>query len=181
VTLANDQKTSETGGAAGAVDGIDARFFRNVLGKYPTGVCIITAQGEGSPVGMVVGSFTSVSLDPPLVAFLPDKRSTSWGEIRSRGHFCVNILADCHGDLCRKMTGPAGQRFDDVDYHLSPGRAPILESALAWIDCSIFAVHEAGDHFIVIGEVQAMNTHREGKPLLFFEGGYGAFLPLAKS
>lgn len=165
---------------AGSPDTIDARFFRNVLGKYPTGVCVITAQGDGPPVAMVVGSFTSVSLDPPLVAFLPDKRSASWAEIHARGHFCVNVLADGHGDLCRRMTGPAEQRFVGVDHHHSPGGAPIVDGALAWIDCSIYAVHEAGDHFIVIGEVRAMNTHREGNPLLFFEGGYGAFQPFPK-
>ncbi|MFM6931786.1 MAG: flavin reductase family protein, partial [Novosphingobium sp.] len=73
---------------------IDPAVFRRVLGNYPTGVTVVTAMGEdGQPIGMVVGTFTSVSLDPPLVGFLPDKRSSSWPQIEKAGHFCVNVLA----------------------------------------------------------------------------------------
>jgi len=160
--------------------GIDSLEFRRILGHYPTGVCAVTAMVDGLPAGMVVGSFTSVSLDPPLVAFLPDRKSTSWPKIEAAGRFCVNVLAEHQEDVCRALSSKADDKFDAVPYRLSNAGLPIVNGIVAWIDCDLYAVHEAGDHFIAIGQVHAMDVEHPHRPLLFFQGGYGQFAPLAK-
>jgi len=156
----------------------DGRNFRRVLGHHPTGVCVVTWMEEAGPVGMVVGSFTSVSLDPPLVAFLPDRKSTSWPRLEATGRFCVNVLSDRQRALCTAMSSPAATRFDGWTYRRSPGGLPILDGVVAWIDCELSAVHEAGDHFIAIGRVHALDVESARPPLLFFQGGYGGFSSL---
>ncbi len=153
----------------------DSRAFRRVLGHYPTGVCVITALSGSEPVGMVVGSFTSVSLEPALVAFLPDRRSQTWPKIEAAGHFCVNVLAERQQDLCRALAARAENKFDKVSYRLSEAGLPIIEGIVAWIDCKLHAVHEAGDHFIAIGLVRALDVERPDHPLVFLRGGYGGF------
>lgn len=153
----------------------DSQEFRRIMGHYPTGVCAITAMGEDGPLGLVVGSFTSVSLDPPLVAFLPGRTSTSWSRIEATGRFCVNVLSERQQDVCRKLSARVANKFEDVAYQLSPAGLPILEGAVAWIDCKLSAVHEAGDHYIVTGQVEALDVAEAHPPLLFFRGGYGGF------
>lgn len=159
-----------------AAQGIDSANFRRVLGHYPTGVCVVTAIDDlGVPVGMVVGSFTSVSLDPPLVAFFPDKRSTSWPRIAAAGKFCVNVLGSDQEALCRQIAGKGPDKFAGVSHRTSTNGSPILDGVVAWVDCSLHAVHEAGDHYIVLGEVVELETESTNRPLLFFQGGYGEF------
>lgn len=162
----------------GDVD-FDSATFRHVLGHYPTGVCVVTAsEPGGSPVGIVVGSFTSVSLNPPLVAFFPAKTSSSWPRIEAVGTFCVNVLASDQQPLCRQLATGAADKFAGVSHRRSANGSPILDGVVAWIDCSLEAVHEAGDHFIVLGRVRALEVERDGPPLLFFQGRYGAFAQL---
>jgi flavin reductase (DIM6/NTAB) family NADH-FMN oxidoreductase RutF/DNA-binding IclR family transcriptional regulator len=158
----------------------DSRWFRQVLGQYPTGVCVVTTiEADGSPNGFVVGSFTSVSLAPPLVAFFPDKGSTSWPKIEATKKFCVNILSDDQEDLCRKFAMKGADRFDAVDWRPTPlSGCPILTDVVAWIDCELGEVTEAGDHYIVLGEVRDLDIEESSLPLLFFQGGYGRFTPL---
>jgi flavin reductase (DIM6/NTAB) family NADH-FMN oxidoreductase RutF/DNA-binding IclR family transcriptional regulator len=158
----------------------DSRWFRQVLGQYPTGVCVVTTiEADGSPNGFVVGSFTSVSLDPPLVAFFPDKGSTSWPKIEATKKFCVNILSDDQEDLCRKFAMKGADRFDGVGWRPTPlTGCPILDDVVAWIDCELGEVTEAGDHYIVLGEVRDLDIEESSLPLLFFQGGYGRFTPL---
>ncbi len=158
----------------------DSTDFRRILGHYPTGVCAITAMSDEGPVGMVVGSFTSVSLDPPLVAFLPDRKSTSWPKIAAAGRFCVNVLAEHQQDVCRALSSKAEKKFEAVPYHLSRTGLPIVNGIVAWIDCDLHAVHEAGDHFIAIGQVHSLDVEHPNRPLLFFQGGYGHFSPFVK-
>jgi flavin reductase (DIM6/NTAB) family NADH-FMN oxidoreductase RutF len=158
------------------------RWFRRVLGTYPTGVCVITAiHPDGSPVGMAVGSFTSVSLDPPLVGFLPDHASTSWPKIRAAGRFCVNILGADQEPVCRAFAAKAADKFAGLGWRAGPAGSPILDGAMAWIDCTLEAVHPAGDHDIVIGRVSEMGLGNPSLPLVFFEGGYGRFEPLSRA
>src|SRR4051794_21215683 len=105
----------------------DPRWFREVLGQYPTGVCVVTAiDDDGAGSGFVVGSFTSVSLDPPLVAFFPDKRSTSWPKIHRGGKFCVNILSASQEDLCRQFAAKGGDKFSGVEWRRSGSGSPII-------------------------------------------------------
>ncbi len=153
---------------------IDAQTFRKVLGHFPTGVAVITAVDRaGAPVGMAVGSFTSVSLEPPLVAFLPDKTSTSFPRIREAGSFCVNILADDQESVCRAFATKGADKFAGISWRPAPSGAPLLGGALGWIDCDIDTIHDAGDHYIVIGRVNHLQAVTASSPLLFFKGGYG--------
>lgn len=157
---------------------IDGAEFRRILGHYPTGVCAVTAIHEGRPIGMVVGSFTSVSLDPPLVAFFPDRKSSSWPKIEASGRFCVNVLAGHQLDVCRALASKADDKFASVPHRFSDAGLPIIDGVVAWIDCDLHAVHEAGDHFIAIGRVHSLANEHPHSPLLFFRGGYGSFAPL---
>ena len=155
---------------------IDSAQFRQVLGAYPTGVSVITATGEdGTPIGMVVGTFTSVSLDPPLVGFLPDKKSTSWPQIEAAGHFCVNVLASDQQTVCRQVSAKGAEKFVGVDYALSQHNLPVIAGSIATIECSIHSVVEAGDHWIVLGRVLGMEVTRDEDPMLFHRGRYGGF------
>ncbi len=152
---------------------VDPSHFRDVLGSYPTGVCVVTSQGDtGERWGLAVGSFTSLSLDPPLVGFLPDKRSRSWEQIEKTGQFCVNVLASEQLDACRRFASRHDDKFDGVAHGKSPGGLPLLDDALAWIDCDVEKVIEIGDHLLVIGAVRAMGRRDEGSPLVFYRGGY---------
>ncbi|MCW1384887.1 flavin reductase family protein [Novosphingobium sp. KCTC 2891] len=152
---------------------IDSAYFRRILGHYPTGICIITSiDAEGAPLGMVVGSFTSVSLDPPLVGFLPTTNSESWRRIGESGRFCVNVLSSQQETLCRTFASRIPDKYAGIDYRLSPGGLPIFDGAIAWIECDIHAVHEAGDHLIVLGDVRALDVEHPESPLLFFKGDY---------
>ncbi len=156
----------------------DAGWFRQVLGQYPTGVSVVTGiAADGTAIGLAVGSFTSVSLDPPLVAFLPDKKSSSWPKIAAAGKFCVNILAADQEPVCRAFASKAPDKFAGLAWRPAASGSPILTGAVAWIDCNLEAVHDAGDHLIVIGRVTNLDIERPALPLLFFQGGYGRFSP----
>ena len=157
---------------------VTSQVYRRVLGQFPTGVAVVTARGDnGQPVGMAIGSFTSVSLEPPLVGFLPMATSTTWPKIRAAGAFCVNILSVEQETLCRGFSRSGGDKFADVAWSPAPSGSPILVEALAWIDCTIERVDEAGDHFMVYGAVNEMAEQSESSPLVFFRGGYGGFRP----
>ncbi|KQW47382.1 flavin reductase [Nocardioides sp. Root1257] len=155
--------------------------FRQVLGQYPTGVVVVTAlDAEGRPLGMTVGSFTSVSLDPPLVAFLPDQSSSSWRALRESGdRFCVNVLGAHQEDVCRAIAVRKTDKFDGIGWRTSPQGNPIIDGAVAYIDCTTEQIHGAGDHHIVVGRVQHLDLVGAEEPLLFFRGGYGSFAPLS--
>lgn len=158
----------------------DARRYRDVLGQYPTGVCVVSAVGtDGRASGLAVGSFTSVSLDPPLVAFFPDRSSSSWPKIEAAGSFCVNVLAAHQEEVCRALAAKSDDKFKALIWRPAGSGSPILEGAVAWIDCDIESVQEAGDHYIVIGRVRELDNPSTDLPLLFFRGGYGRFAPLS--
>jgi flavin reductase (DIM6/NTAB) family NADH-FMN oxidoreductase RutF len=155
---------------------IDPQLFRRVMGHFPTGVVIVTAPGmDGKPAGMSVGSFTSVSLDPPLVAFFPAASSTTWPKMAPAGCFCVNILASDQEHLCRAFARTGADKFLGVGWRTGGSSAPIIEASLAWIDCDLERVDQAGDHYIVLGRVREMQIERPSVPLVFFQGGYGRF------
>ena len=151
---------------------INSREFRHILGHYPTGVCAVTAVADAVPVGMIVGSFTSVSLEPALVAFLPDRASTTWPRIMAAGAFCVNILTERQQSVCDAISSKAPGKFEAIAYRLSGGGVPIIKGVVAWIECDLYAVHEAGDHFIAIGLVKAMAVEQSESPLVFHRGSY---------
>ena len=153
--------------------------FRKVLGSYPTGVCVITAlDANDRPAGMVVGSFTSVSLDPPLVGFFPDKKSTSWPQIEAAGHFAVNIMGSDQTDVCRAVGAKGDEKFVGVEFTVSEHNLPVIANSLACIECRLYSVTEAGDHWFVLGEVLRLESTRDEDPMLFHRGRYGGFAEL---
>lgn len=156
-------------------ENIDQATFRTVLGHFPTGVVVVAAAGEDGPAGLAIGSFTSVSLDPPLVLFCPSKTSTSWPRIEAAGAFCVNVLADDQEEVSRVFAGKAPDKFAAIGWRPAPGTSsPIINGVLAWIDCRVERVDEGGDHWVVLGRVVGLDVERESKPLVFFRGGYFA-------
>ena len=151
----------------------EARRFRDVLGRFASGVTVVTAISGEEPIGMTCQSFSSVSLEPPLVLFLPAKSSRSWPLIQRSGKFCVNFLAADQAGLSNTMASRGVDKFADVTW--TPSRetgSPVLDGALAQVDCAIHAVHEAGDHYLVVGRVLDLVTSSDEEPLLFYRGEY---------
>ena len=157
----------------------DSPTFRTVLGHFPTGVTIVTGMRDDGPIGFTIGSFTSVSLDPPLVGFLPQVDSETWQALAPSGRFCVNVLHHDQNELCWRFAklGIGDGRFDGVEWTPSPTGCPVLEGSIAWIDCEVERVDEMGDHYFVLGRVVdlANSTAGDHVPLVFFKGQLGAF------
>lgn len=150
---------------------VDATAFRRVLGHVPTSVVVVAGTDGGEPLGLAVGSFTSVSLDPPLVGFFVGRTSSTWSRIEGSGAFCVNVLREDQDTLCRTFATPGADRFAEVPWRAAATGAPALEGALAWIDCTVESVAEAGDHSLVLGRVVELDA-ASGTPLVFFRGSY---------
>jgi flavin reductase (DIM6/NTAB) family NADH-FMN oxidoreductase RutF len=162
---------------------IDPGHYRQVLGQYPTGVCIVTSVApDGEPVGMTIGSFNSVSLDPPLVSFMPDRTSKSWASLRECGGlFCVNILSEGQEDISRLIATRKTNKFEGLEWRKSPAGLPLLVDSCAYIDCVTEQIFAAGDHDIVLGRVTSLGVEQPIMPLLFFRGGHGSFTPSTMS
>jgi 3-hydroxy-9,10-secoandrosta-1,3,5(10)-triene-9,17-dione monooxygenase reductase component len=159
--------------ATGASNFDEARF-REALSHFATGVTIVTAMEDQGPVGFTCQSFTSLSLDPPLVALAPGKSSTSWPRIAEAGAFCVNILSESQEALCRNFAVSGGDKFAGVGWRAGTTGAPILAGSLAWVECELGIIHDAGDHELVTGRVLDIGIG-EGRPLLFYRAGFGGF------
>lgn len=153
----------------------DAARFRQVLGHFCTGVVVIAGTVNREPVGLTVQSFTSLSLDPPLVSFAVGRGSSTWPKLREAGTFSVNILAEDQEALCRTFATSGADKFAGVGWRPGTTGAPLLEDVLAWLECRIDVEHDAGDHVLVIGHVVELGVGREGRPLLFYRGGFGRF------
>jgi 3-hydroxy-9,10-secoandrosta-1,3,5(10)-triene-9,17-dione monooxygenase reductase component len=152
--------------------GIDLEQFKEAMGRFATGVTVVTGVEEGRPVGFTCQSFVSLSVDPPFVAVAPARASTSWPRIARAGTFCVNVLADHQEELGRAFAVSGGDKFGDVDWHAAPiTGSPVLDGSLAWVDCEVELVHDAGDHELIIGRVLDLGT-AEGSPLLFFRSRF---------
>jgi flavin reductase (DIM6/NTAB) family NADH-FMN oxidoreductase RutF len=150
--------------------------MRDVLGHFATGVVVVTArEDDRTLLGFTCQSFASLSLDPPLVTFAPARSSSTWQRIRDVGRFCVNVLAADHRDLSAGFarSGTAVDKFAGVRWCAAPSGAPVLEGVSAWIDCTLWAEHDGGDHTIVVGHVQDLGSDPGTLPLLFYRGAYG--------
>jgi flavin reductase (DIM6/NTAB) family NADH-FMN oxidoreductase RutF len=170
-TTATDE-TNEPYPSLSTLPPVAPAHFRRVLGHFPTGVVVVSAVDDGEPVGLAVGSFASVSLDPPLVGFFPDKSSTSWPRIRRAGSFVVNVLGDHQQDVCRAFATSGGDKFAGLDWHRASNGAPVLHGVTAWIECDIHDITDAGDHWFVLGAVRDLAVVGDRGPLLFFQGRY---------
>ena len=158
----------------------DSVHFRNVMGHLPTGVSVVTGHGDDGPAGLAMGSFMSVSLEPPLIAVSPALTSTSWPEIRAGGRFCVNVLSEAQVELARRFAVSGGEKFAELDWTRGPGGSPILEGAVAWIDCTIHSEQRAGDHWLVLGRVVELDLGAGGEPLIFHRGAFDRFRPVPR-
>jgi 3-hydroxy-9,10-secoandrosta-1,3,5(10)-triene-9,17-dione monooxygenase reductase component len=158
---------------AGGVPEPEPGRFRQVLGHFCTGVTVITTVDEGGPAGFACQSFAALSLDPPLVLFCPSRSSVTWPRIARAGHFCANVLAAGQEKLARVFGTSGTDKFAGVPWSPAPSGAPILAGALTWVGCTVEAVHEAGDHHVVLGLVTDLGAVGRERPLLFYRGRYG--------
>ena len=152
----------------------DARAFRDALARFATGVAFVTAAPDGEPAGLIVNSLASVSLEPPLVSFCPSRGSLTWSRMRRARRFGVNVLGRQHERFVIRATPAGADRFAGLDWELARGGVPLLTDALATLECEIVAEHPAGDHWIVVGQVDALQISPIKDPLIFFAGAYRA-------
>ena len=157
-----------------AAPALDPRSFREALGMFATGVAFVTAAPDGEPAGLIVNSFTSVSLEPPLVSFCPSRSSLTWSRMRKAGRFGVNVLRRQHGRFAVRATPAGADRFAGLDWEPGQGGVPVLADALASLECEIVAEHPAGDHWIVVGRVEEVRMSASKDPLVFFAGAFGS-------
>lgn len=148
--------------------------FRTVLGHLPTGVTVITGIDGSVPLGLTVGTFGSLSLEPPLVLFCPARSSSTWPQLEPTGRFCANVLAADQGDVGDRFSRRGSEKFAGLDWAPAPSGCPVLERTIAWVDCTIESVAEGGDHLIVVGRVEDLGVARSSHPLLFLRGEYVA-------
>lgn len=151
---------------------IDAAVFRQLCGRFPTGVVVVTTTMEdGLPVGMTANSFTSVSLNPPLVSVNVDQHAAMHQHMARAERFAINILESRQEAISRRFAEEHPDRFDGVAYHMSDGGIPLLDGAHAVLECARHIAYVAGDHTIIVGEVTG-GAVGEGRPLLYYRGGY---------
>ena len=150
-----------------------AREFRNALGCFGTGVTVVTAQSDDGPLGMTANSFASLSLDPPLVLWSPAKSSSRYASFAKAKHFAIHIMGEDQHALASHFAR-SGHGFDAFDWEISADGVPILAGCLARFECHLAAIHDAGDHAILVGHVDRA-AYRRGKGLMFKQGQYGGF------
>jgi len=148
--------------------------FRNVLGHFATGVTVVTTlDADGRPVGLTASSFTSVSLDPPLILVCVDNKAQCYGALRNAGCFAIHILHTDQEQLSRRFaTTRIENKFEGVEHTVSSHRVPVLKDAHAHLECTTVGMHEAGDHTIFVGRVESASAGA-GHPLLYYRGRYG--------
>lgn len=151
---------------------VEPALFRQVLGCYATGVVVVAALVDGGPQGLAVNSFTSVSMDPPLVAFCAALTSSTWPALRQAGSFAVSVLSRRQEEACRTFARKGADRFARIRWTVSPGGHPVLDGALAWLDLRAADIRPAGDHELVIGEVTGLGAAAGGSPLVFFRSAF---------
>jgi 3-hydroxy-9,10-secoandrosta-1,3,5(10)-triene-9,17-dione monooxygenase reductase component len=152
---------------------VEPRVMRDVLGHFVSGVTVVTAMGGDGPVGFTCQSFSSLSLDPPLVAFAPARTSTTWPRLRDAGRFCVNVLAEEQSGLSRQFARSGTDKYAGVGWAPSPYGSPVLDGVVAWIDSELWAEYDGGDHTLVAARVLDLGADPGHRPLLFHRGAYG--------
>lgn len=152
---------------------VDSQQFRQLMGRYPTGVVIVGAQdSHGQLHGLTVGSFTSISLEPCLVGFFPGVNSQSWNAMREITRFSISVLSAEQGAICSAFARSGEDKFAQVAHTISALGNPLIDDAILWIECDRHSITEAGDHLLVIGEVQRITAGTAKAPMIFCQGGY---------
>ncbi len=152
------------------------RDLRRALGRFATGITVITCDSALGPLGITANSFASVSLDPPLVLWSPAKSSARFEAFTEARHYAIHVMAQDQVEDCLRFTR-SGDDWDGIAWERGPNGVPVISHCLARFDCERQAVHEGGDHAIVVGRVLSVKRGTGGKPLLFADGSYGRFLP----
>jgi 3-hydroxy-9,10-secoandrosta-1,3,5(10)-triene-9,17-dione monooxygenase reductase component len=145
---------------------LDERALRDAFGRFATGVAFVSTTVDGTPLGLIVSSFTAVSLDPPLVSFCPARDSLTWRQMRQAGAFTIRVLGPQHGHFARRAAEPGADRF-----------AEPVHDPIAALECDLEAEHATGDHSIVVGRVRRFDVRVDSPPLVYFAGAFGAFHP----
>jgi flavin reductase (DIM6/NTAB) family NADH-FMN oxidoreductase RutF len=154
-------------------DADNSRAFRDALGSFATGVTIVTIQSDHGPMGFCANSFSSLSMDPPLVLWSPAKSSSRFAQYSTARYYTIHILAHAQGDVIQRFIR-GGLGFEGMSYHRNTEGVPLIPGTVARFDCEQHATHDGGDHLIVVGRViRCANTG--GAPLLFTQGKYGQF------
>ncbi|UUZ60480.1 flavin reductase family protein [Nocardioides sp. B-3] len=151
---------------------LDQRTLRDAFGSFPSGVVAVAASVKGQLTGIAASSFTSVSIDPPLVSFSVATSSSSWPLLREAGHLGISVLADHHDDICRQLAGPREQRFDGLPFTVTEGGAVLLKEAVATFDVTVHDEVEAGDHLIVLLRIHEVGAGNGEHPLVFHKSGF---------
>jgi 3-hydroxy-9,10-secoandrosta-1,3,5(10)-triene-9,17-dione monooxygenase reductase component len=146
--------------------------FKRVMSRYPTGVVVVAASYDGKPYGMAVNSFTSVSLDPMLLMFCANRSSSTWPRLRAAGRFAVSVLSAEQESTCRVFATKGADRFATLSWSYNRSGQPVLDHAIAWLDCAIDNVMPGGDHDIVLGRVLDVDDRPDGDPLVFHRGAF---------
>lgn len=154
-------------------DAANARAFRDALGRFGTGICVITALGPDGPLGFTANSFASLSMDPPLVLWSPAKSSGRYPALVAARHYTIHVLGAAQADICARFVR-GGSGFDGLAHELTGEGVPVIPGCLARFDCVQHALHDGGDHTIVVGRVIRAAVS-EGAPLIFCAGRYGGF------
>lgn len=157
---------------------VDMTAMRDVLGHFVSGIVVVTAVDGDGPLGFTCQSFTSLSIDPPLILLSPALTSKSWPRIRTVGRFCVNVLAEGHSEHSRNFARNGNDRFAGVEWSPAPSGSPVLDGVSAWIDCTLHDEFDGGDHSIVVGRVTALSANPDRLPLLYYRGVYHGTGPL---
>lgn len=148
----------------------DSRTFRTVLGHFATGVTVVSVRDDGGVHGMTANSFTSVSLDPPLVLVCIGKKNRTHALIEKEGKFGVSVLSEEHEAVSRHFAGARDLPIDITWFEEGLG-TPVIKESVAWLDCTVWRSYDGGDHTIFVGKVEALGAPG-GKPLIFFQGAY---------
>lgn len=167
MTNADTALPSETAGSGSSVDELTAEVLRHAYGFFPSGVTAICALVDGLPVGMAASSFTSVSIDPPLVSVCVAHSSTTWPVLRSGSRLGVSVLAADHNDVARSLAAKGADRFADVSWESTPDGAVFIHESALWLDCTVDAEVPAGDHNIVLLRVGSLQPYPDVAPMVF--------------
>lgn len=146
--------------------------FREALSRFATGVAFVTAAPDGQPLGLIINSFSSVSLEPPLISVCPSRISHTWARMRRAGRLAVNVLGAAHEGFVARATDPKADRFAGLNWKPGNGGAPVIADALASFECEIVAEYPAGDHWIVVAQVEDLRLGPREDPLIFFGGDF---------
>jgi flavin reductase (DIM6/NTAB) family NADH-FMN oxidoreductase RutF len=153
----------------------DTKTFRQALGCFPTGVAVVTAAVPGGDhTGITVNSFTSVSLDPPLVLWCIDRKSNRFAAFTAAKHYTISLLGTAHEEVSARLAKQGAHSLEGVELLNTELGPPALANALAFFECEADAVHAGGDHVILVGRVIHFARREAGEPLVFYRGKFGA-------